>query len=62
MTGNHRLEAADEKLNIYRLKTYQGSEYHISGINTYEALEKFKSHPMFEARLLSVIFVGKLEL
>lgn len=62
MSTNHRLVEADAKQNIYRLKTYQGVEYHVLGVDTYDALEKFKSHPMHEARLMSVVFVGKVDL
>lgn len=61
MSTNHRLMEADAKQNIYRIKTYQGSEYHVLGVDTYDALERFRTHPMFEARLLSVVFVGKVD-
>jgi hypothetical protein len=61
MSG-HRLTADDEPNNVFRLKIYNGCEYHVIAPTLYEALEVFKTHPAWDKRITTATLVARIDL
>lgn len=51
----HRVDFSEQKTNIYRIKTFNGIEYHVLAPSMYEALDKFRITHSDEIILVTVV-------
>ena len=61
MSGYQLQDNNSDRLYVFRIKIFNGSEYHILGKHVYEAMEKFRAHPMFDERIVLVSQLAKVD-
>lgn len=62
MSGMHRIADGEQANNIFRIKLFNGTEFHVIAPTIYEALELFKKHPAFDKKITTVTLVAKVDM